>query len=176
MKSNSRNLVRGGLFLAIAIVFQLIGRSYPQVSQVFVGPAVNAVLLLTASICGLWIGIGIGVLTPILAWVLGQLPAPFGPFIPFIIVGNVIFIILYYNFSKVNKFGQIIGVITGAIFKFLFLYLCATKVIVFLKLITNAKIVSKLSVAMGFLQLVTALIGGLVAIVLLIILKKRKQL
>lgn len=61
MNNNSRSLVRGSLFLAIAIVFQLIGRTYPEVSQIFVGPAVNAVLLLTASICGLWIGLGIGI-------------------------------------------------------------------------------------------------------------------
>lgn len=176
MNNNSRNLVRGGLFLAIAIVFQLIGRTYPQVSQVFVGPAVNAVLLLTASICGLWIGLGIGILTPILAFILGQLPAPFGPFIPFIIIGNAVFIILYYNFSKMNKFGQVLGVIAGAVVKFLFLYLCATKIILALKLITNPKVVTKLSTAMGLLQLITALVGGLVAIILLALLKRRKQL
>lgn len=176
MNNNSKNLVRGGLFLAIAIIFQMIGRVYPQVSQVFVGPAVNAVLLLTASICGIWIGIGIGILTPILSFALGQLPAPFAPFIPFIIIGNVIFIVLYYNFSKINKIGKIIGVIVGAVVKFLFLYLCATKIIILLNLITNPKVVSKLSVAMGFLQLITALVGGIVAIILLTLLKKRKQL
>lgn len=176
MNNNSRNIARGALFLAIAIVFQLIGRVYPQVSQMFVGPIINAVLLLATSICGLWIGISIGILTPILAWTLGQLPAPFAPFIPFIIIGNLIFIVVYYNFSKINKFGQTIGVVVGAILKFLFLYLCATKIIVVLKLITNPKIVSKLSVAMGFLQLITALIGGIIAIILLNILKSRKQL
>lgn len=176
MNNNLKSLVRGSLFLAISIIFQFIGKAYPQVSQIFVGPAVNAVLILTASICGLYFGLAIGTLTPLLAWTLGQLPAPFGPFIPFIIIGNCLFIALYYNLSKVKKYGSIAGIIIGSVFKFLFLFISATKIIVLLKLISNPKIASKLSVSMGVLQLITALVGGFVAIILLDLLKRRKQI
>ncbi|SMC25800.1 hypothetical protein SAMN02745134_02580 [Clostridium acidisoli DSM 12555] len=176
MNNNLKNLVRAALFLAIAIIFQFLGKAYPQVSQIFVGPAVNAVLIITASICGLYLGLAVGALTPLLAWTLGQLPAPFGPFIPFIIIGNWLFIILYYNCNKFKKYGAIIGIILGSILKFLFLFLSATKLIVFLKLISNPKIVSKLSVSMGVLQLITALVGGFIALVLLNLLIRRKQI
>jgi hypothetical protein len=173
MNSNLKNLTRAAFLLAIAIIFQLIGRTFSGVSQILVGPAVNAILILAASICGLWYGVAVGVLTPVLAWILGQLAPPLAPFIPFIIIGNILFVVLYYNFRKVNKYGDILGIIIGAIFKFLFLYLSATKIVIALKLFTNPKIIKTLSVAMGVLQLITALIGGIIALMLLKLLKNK---
>jgi len=173
MNNNLKNLTRAAFLLAIAIIFQLIGRTFPGIGQILVGPAVNAILILAATICGLWLGVAVGILTPLLAWILGQLAAPLAPFIPFIIVGNLIFVILYYNFRKINKYGDIIGIIIGAIFKFLFLFLSATKIVVALNIFTNPKIIKTLSVAMGVLQLITALVGGMIALVLLKLLKNK---
>lgn len=176
MNSNLKNLIRAALFLAIAIIFQFLGKSYPEISQLFVGSVVNATLLLTVSICGLSFGLAVGALTPILAWTLGQLPAPFGPFIPFIILGNWILILIFFYFYKLNLAFNVLGIILSAMFKFLFLFISAKKIVVMLHIITNTKIASKLSIAMGFLQLITALIGGIMAIVLLQLLKNRKQI
>lgn len=175
LDKNVNKLVKSGLLLAIAIVFQLIGKTFPQISQFLVGPVVNSILILTTMICGLWYGIGIGVLTPLLAWLLGQLPAPFGPFIPFIMVGNAIFIILFYLFKN-RKNGEAIGIVLGAFFKFLFLFFSATTVVKVLKFIINVQILNKLALAMGVLQLVTAIAGGILALILITILRKRKQL
>ncbi|MDD3223710.1 MAG: ECF transporter S component [Clostridium sp.] len=141
MNNNLKTLVRAAFFLAIAIVFQFIGRAYPGISQFFVGPAVNAVLLLTASICGVYLGVCVGVLTPLLAWALGQLSPMFGPFLPFIMIGNAIFVIAFYNFQKVKKYGMVLGIIVGAILKFLFLYISASKIAVSLKLFGDVKII-----------------------------------
>lgn len=175
MNNNVNNLVKSGLLLAIAIIFQALGKALPQVSQIFVGPIVNAVLIIAAAVCGLWYGIAIGVLTPLLAWILGQLPAPFGPFIPFIMIGNAIFILLFY-LIKNYKYGQIIGIITGAFFKFIFLFLSATTIVKALKLIINVQVLNKLAIAMGVLQLITAIAGGILAIILLSLLRKRNQI
>ena len=49
---NVNDLVKASLFLALAIVFQVVGKTLPGISQFFVGPAVNAILILTAVICG----------------------------------------------------------------------------------------------------------------------------
>ena len=177
MNSNIKNLVRSSLFLAMAIIFQAIGRTVPQISQFFVGPAVNAILILTTCICGIWWGIAVGTLTPLLAWLLGQLPPPFGPFIPFIMIGNIIFITLFWISSKyIKKAGNYIGIIIGAIVKYLFLYLSASKLIGAFNLNIPAKVASKLVKAMGIPQLITALIGGAVALIILKLLKNRKQI
>lgn len=176
MNKNTRNIVRSSLFLAIAIVFQFIGRSLPQISQIFVGPAVNAILILTAVICGLRWGVAVGVLTPLIAWSLGQLPAAFGPFIPFIMLGNAIFIIVFCIFKPFKKYGETIGIFLGAFAKFLFLYFSASKLITILNLGINAKIAQKLTMAMGALQLITALAGGVLALMIIKLLKARKQI
>lgn len=173
MNKNTNNLVRSGLFLAIAIVFQLLGKALPQISQFLVGPIVNAVLILTVLVCGVWYGIALGVLTPVLAWLLGQLAAPFGPFVPFIIIGNAIFVIIFYLFRN-QKYGQLIGIVLGAFFKFLFLFVSAKFIAKTLSLVP-AKMLSKLAFAMGLPQLITALIGGLIAVILYSLLKNRKQ-
>lgn len=176
MNKNSRNLVLSSLFLAVAIVFQFIGRVLPQISQIFVGPAVNAVLILSAAICGLGWGVSVGCLTPLLAWLLGQLPAAFGPFIPFIMIGNSIFIVMFYLFKSYKKWGDAVGIVSGALLKFLFLYISATKLINILSLGINPKVAQKLSVAMGSIQLITALAGGALAIIIINLLKRRKQI
>lgn len=171
--SKNNNLVKSGLLLAIAIIFQLIGKALPQVSQFLVGPIVNAILILTVLICGLWYGIALGVLTPVLAWILGQLAAPFGPFIPFIIIGNAIFVIIFYLLKNI-KYGQYAGIIAGAFLKFAFLFVSAKFIAKALNLIP-AKLLSKLAFAMGVPQLITGLIGGVIAIILYTLLKNRKQ-
>lgn len=177
MNNSVKNLVRSSLFLATAIAFQAIGRNFPQISQFFVGPAVNAVLILTGCICGIWWGAAVGALTPLLAWTIGQLPSPFGPFIPFIMIGNALFVILFVIFKNhFGKFGEYIGILLGSITKYLFLYFSASKLINAFNLGIPKKIANKLVIIMGIPQLITALIGGAVALVLIKLLKRRKQI
>jgi len=176
MNTNSKKLVRSALLLALAIVIQAIGSRIPQVSQLFVGSVVNAVLIISVMICGTVWGCMIGGLTPLLAWLIGQLPAPMGPFVPFIMLGNIILVLIFgilYNDSKVR---QIAGIILGALLKFAFLYLSASKLVALFKLSIPKPITQKLVIMMGIPQLITALIGGFIALVLFDVLNKRKAL
>ncbi|MDF2673763.1 MAG: transporter component [Clostridiales bacterium] len=177
MEENNKgiqNLIRSGLFLAIAIVFQLIGKNFPQVSQLLVGPAVNSVLLLTTYVCGTNYGIAAAALTPILAFLLGQFPAPLAPFIPFIMIGNVVYVLAFGILKNKTKVGEYIGVIVGSLLKFLFLYFSASKLVILLGLGIPQKALSKLGTMMGVPQLITALFGGVIAIIIIEILKRRK--
>lgn len=187
MNKSTKKLVLSSLFLALAIVFQFMGKSLPTVSQLFVGPIVNALLLMTLVVCDIGWGIGVGCLTPILAWSLGQLPAPFGPFIPFIAIGNAIYIVVFYLIARDKKKGTyflsgkesykgILAVLISAICKFLFLYISASKLIKLLSLPIKPQIANKLITAMGLFQLITAILGGILAILVLKLLKKRRQL
>ncbi|WP_309245209.1 ECF transporter S component [Clostridium sp. CF012] len=171
---NINKLVKASLFLALAIVFQVIGKTAPQISQIFVGPTINAILILTSAICGGVYGILVGSLTPLLAWLTGQLPSAFGPFIPFIIIGNILFVLTFIIVSKRGKYGKYLGIIIGAFIKYIFLSVSASKLIPLLKLDIPTKIANKLVIAMGIPQLLTALIGGAFALILIEILKKRK--
>lgn len=71
---NVKKLIRASLLLALAIVAQAIGRGFPQISQLFVGSIVNCILIIAVLTCSTYLGTLVGVLTPILAWGIGQLP------------------------------------------------------------------------------------------------------
>ena len=172
MKNNVNKLIKSALFLAIAIVFQTIGKSFPQLSQFITGPIINAILLITICVCDRWWAVGVGILTPALAGLTGQLAAPLVPFIPFIMAGNALFILIFSLFINYKRYGKYIGIIPAAFLKFGFLYLSVTYII----RLFNIKIPPKVAAAMGVPQLVTALIGGVLACFIIEALKKRKQL
>ena len=173
---NVNDLVKASLFLALAIVFQVVGKTLPGISQFFVGPAVNAILILTAVICGSIYGVLVGSLTPLLAWLTGQLASVLGPFIPFIIIGNIIFVLSFVILNKHGKYGKYLGILIGSFIKYVFLSISASKLLPLFKLNMPPKIVNKLVITMGTPQLITALIGGAFALILIEISTKRKVL
>lgn len=171
---NVKRLVRSGLLLALAVVFQIVGKTFaiPQISQYVVGPAINAILLISVHICGIWWGAAIGLLTPVTAVLLGQLPSPMAPFVPFIMVGNVIFEASFYLLKRFKRLGGIAGYVLGALLKYLFLYFSALKLVPFFNIGIAEKVYSKLIIMMGIPQLVTALIGGAAALIIIEILNR----
>ncbi|OPJ59345.1 ECF transporter S component [Clostridium oryzae] len=168
-----KNLARTALLLALAIIIQFLGRNLPAINQFMVGPLINAILLITTFVCGTIWGISIGILTPILAWAVGQLPSPMAPFIPFIIIGNIIFV-LAFGLLKSKSYGKYLGILIGSILKFAFLSLSARKLVALFKLAIPSKVANKLIIMMGIPQLITALIGGILALVVIYILINRK--
>ena len=172
--NKSQKLVRTALLLAIAIAIQALGRSFPQISQVIVGSVVNATLIVAAYSCGVSWAVLLGTLTPMLALIIGQLPSPMAPFVPFIIIGNILFVLVFGIISNKVQSLKYIAIVIGAFIKFGFLYLAASKLIHVFKLGIPPKVASKLIIMMGIPQLITALIGGFIALILVNALVKRK--
>lgn len=173
MKSNAKFLVRSGLLLAIAIVFQFIGKNVPQLNQILVGSVINAILLIAAFLCGTWWGVAIGVLTPVTAFLLGQLNSALAPFIPFIMIGNALIVISFGLLKGYRFWGKYVGVMLGAVLKYAFLAFSATKLIHIIGISLNPKVEKALITAMGSMQLITALIGGAIALMLIETLKNK---
>jgi len=172
VQKETRNLVLSALFLAIAVIIQLLGKSIPQISQFLVGPVVNAVIILTTYFAGHKYGILVGALTPLLAYATNVLAPAMLPFVPFIALGNIIYVITFSILKKLKN-GEVIGVVVGSVLKFLFLFICATKLIDIIAPGMKDAVKAKLAVSMGIPQLITALIGGAAAILLYQLLKKR---
>ncbi|MCX7885404.1 MAG: ECF transporter S component [Caloramator sp.] len=173
MKDDVKCIIRSGLLLAFAIVFQAIGRNIPSVNQFIIGPVINAILLIATFMCGIWWGVAIGALTPWTAWILGQLPQAMGPFIPFIALGNAIYVVAFGILRHYKKWGRVFGYLAGSVLKYLFLYISALKLIYLFKINLPVKVSSKLAVMMGIPQLITALLGGAIALVLIEMLLRR---
>jgi len=163
-------------FFALTLVFQMGG--FPQP---ITGPLVNMMLFLTVIHLGLIGGISLGVLTPLIALWRGQLPAVLAPMIPFIMTGNAMLIFVYKVitiklkiFLKSEKGWQnntriAIGLIWGASMKFIVLFI-GVKFIV--PHIWGIPLPEKLAGMMATPQLVTALVGGMLALPVAQLLRK----
>jgi predicted membrane protein len=151
-------LTRTSVLLALALVFQI---GFTQFAQPAVGPLVNMTLLIAAVVVGSFPAIVIGCLTPLMAFVLGIMPL--FPLVPFIMIGNIL-LILSFNLTRraFSKYGEIIGVIVAALLKFAFLAISIRYLVTFF----IEKVPPKIVVAFTLPQLYTALIGGLLAIVI----------
>jgi len=149
-----RWLTRTAILLAITLAFQMLG--FPQMVT---GPAVNAMLLISGTYVGIIGAVIIGMLTPLIAFVRGILAPPLAPMIPFIMVGNAVLIIAYViSRAKLGKgyAGSAVGLIIGAIIKFLILS-SAVRFIV--------SVPPPVAKAMQIPQLYTALLGGVIAFI-----------
>lgn len=158
MNPVTRFVTRTGVLLAIALVFQFVKLPAPF-GQWITGPAVNAVLILAAAYVGLSGGILIGLLTPLFAFLAGviTIPPPIAVFIiPMIMIANMVLVLVFHFARRINNY---VGVILAAPAKFLTFYLALHYVLVWL----TVKLPEPLVVAFGVTQLFTALIGGLIA-------------
>ena len=154
-QANIRWISRTALLLAIALVFQMGG--FPQLVT---GPLVNTVLYVAAMIVGWQGGILIGIFTPVIASLRGILPPPLTPLIPFIALGNALLVFLFFWLKNKNR---IIGIIVASMVKFLLL----TNAVKFL-----VQVPPSIANMMSFPQLVNALIGGIIALLIMQVLKK----
>lgn len=171
-KKETRNMIFSALFLTLAVLIQILGKNIPQINQFFVGPMVNAILLLTVYFAGLKWAILIGVLTPVLAFFAGVLAAPMAPFIPFIAAGNLLYSSVF-ALLKDRKSGEFIGFILASVMKFALLFVSATQLIDLFAIGIPEPVKAKLAVTMGVPQLLTALAGGFIAVALYKMLKVR---
>jgi len=154
-QTSIRKISRTAILLAIALVFQMGG--FPQF---ITGPLVNTVLYLAAMVIGWQGGIIIGISTPVIAAMRGILPPPLTPLIPFIALGNAMLVIVFFLLKSKNK---IAGIMIASVVKFLVL-VSAVKLLV--------QVPPAIAQMMSFPQLVTALAGGFIALLIMNIFKR----
>ncbi len=164
-------ITRTALLLAVVVAVQMVGRLLPF-NNFIVGPLVNACLVVSTAMLGIWGGLIVSVVSPFTSLINNHAPvaAALLPFAPFVAVGNFLMVLGYY---LLRKKSQIAGVVTGAVLKFAFLW-CA--IVVFLRIFTFPKFAQALLKLFTWPQLITALIGGAVAILVIEALKKNMDM
>jgi len=126
-------------------------------NQFITGPIVNATLLIAVALLGMRDAILIGLIPSSIALAVGLLSPVLAPMIPFIIVGNAILVI---TFGYLRQRNYWLGLVSGSILKFAFLFGTSSIVI---SLLLNQNLASSVAVMMSWPQLVTALAGGVIA-------------
>jgi len=139
------------LLLGVAIAAPLFH------NQFITGPIVNATLLAAVVLVGTQGAIFICLIPSVIALSIGTLPAVLAPMIPFIMIGNVILVVTFGYLRSKNYW---LGLVSGSILKFAFLFGTSSIVI---NLLANQKVAANVAVMMSWPQLVTALAGGLIA-------------
>ncbi|MGI6700972.1 MAG: hypothetical protein ACOX3U_00660 [Christensenellales bacterium] len=172
-------ITRTAVFLALALAIQFtllkLFAGNP-VTTYIVGSLLNMIFFTAAVTIGLWSGVMIGVMTPIVAFLTGHLP--FAVLIPFVIAANLVLVVIYYG-GKVLFKDKLIpltisGVIAGTV-KFLFMFLAAKFILPLISSIP-APAVTKLAAGWSIPQFVTAMIGLALSVMLRQSLKKTNVL
>lgn len=156
----TRTLVWLGLALAAGFVPAIIH------TQWLTGPLVNSILILTAALVGPWAAIAVGVVPSGMALAAGLLPAALATTIPFIVIGNALFVAGFWTFRK----NPLLGVGIGAAVKFIFLAASSQWI---LNLLLADPFAQKVAIMLSWPQLYTALIGGVIALGILKIARKK---
>ena len=148
----SRALTETFIAMLIAVIVPAILAHTPQ-NQFIVGPIVNAVLFWVAFRVGVTNALFIAVIPSLIALSRGMLPPTAAAAIPFIVLGNCA-MILTFAFLKTQLWLRIIA---SAAVKTL---------VIFLPVLILLNLLSQISFMMSWPQLVTALVGGFIAITL----------
>ena len=170
--------------LALLICLQWAGSFVPAqlAKQLVTGTCVNAVLAITVLFVGMSSGITVAIISPVCAFLLGIAPNII-TVVP-IMAGNVCFVVLLRLLTGKAIWLQAVALITAAVVKFGVLYILVVKVIceVLAKDLLGKKIGETVVLAPKMLtmlptmftwpQLVTALAGGTIALLIVPVLRK----
>lgn len=150
---------------ALLIVLQAVTR---PAGQYVTGTCVNAVLALSALAVGLWSGITVALLSPFFAFLLGIGPQLF-PIVPSIAVGNLVFVLLLALLAggredvPLWRLGS--AWLAAAFAKYIVLYLLVVKLLCAVLPLREQQ-AAMFTVMFSYPQLVTALAGGGIAVLL----------
>ncbi len=161
VKMTPKNLARTAVLIAVLVSLQYATAS---LGQFVTGSCVNLVLAVSALFLGLWEGgFIVAAVSPILAFALGVGPK-LSNLIPFIILGNLVYVaVLALLYKKLGKLPQsLAAVAAAAACKFLTLYFGVVK-LALPAFGLPEKQAAAMSAMFSWPQLVTALIGGILA-------------
>ena len=155
---------------ALLVALQAVTR---PAGQLVTGSCVNAVLALTTLLSGLWSGAAVALVSPFFAFLLGIGPqAP--PIIPAIAAGNVVFVALLHAIpwrKGAPLERRIAAWAVPALGKFAALYLIVVQALCRIVPLKQPQI-DTFSAMFSWPQLVTALVGGGIALLLAPVLRR----
>lgn len=179
MKKKALWITQTAAMLALLITLQWATRSLGQIAT---GSCVNAVLAVTVLFCGMGSGLAVALCSPVFAWLFGI--APQLVTVPAIMAGNAVFITVLWLFigKQQNPWRKLAAWLCAAASKFAVLHVLVVRVIcglasgVLLDMqVLKTPMLEKLPAMFTWPQLVTALIGGGAALLMVPVLKKARQ-
>ena len=177
MNKKIRWITETAVMLALLVSLQAITK---PLGQLVTGSCVNAVLAITVLAAGLYSGITVAIISPVLAYLLGIAPQILT--VPAIMVGNTVYVVLLCLIAGKNSRNivrQVAAWVVAAFAKFAALYAIVVWLIcgVFAEPLLKAgtlkpPMLKLLPATFSWAQLFTALIGGAIALLVVPVLRK----
>lgn len=172
-------ITRTGALTALLIALQwATAGTQAFAGQYITGSLVNCVLAVAALFGGLWCGVTVAILSPFCAFALGIGPKLL-QIVPCIAAGNIVYVLLLNRLLGGKRhpvWWQGLSLLIAAAAKFGALYAAVVKILIPLMSSTlKAPQVQTFTVMFSWPQLVTALLGGTVALLTLPVLRKALQ-
>lgn len=177
MNKKIRFITETAIMLALLVTLQALTKGF---GQFVTGSCVNAVLAVAALVGGLGCGLTVALLSPVLAFLLGIAPQILT--VPAIMAGNTVYVLALYFLADrngKNLLKQVAAWVVAALAKFAALYIIVVKIIcgVMASSLLAAgtlkePMLKTLPAMFSWPQLVTALIGGAVALLVVPVLRK----
>ncbi|MDR0817213.1 MAG: hypothetical protein LBN35_01090 [Clostridiales Family XIII bacterium] len=165
-------ITRTAVFIAVLVVAQLA--TAPLGNTLVTGSLVNLILIVAVMTNGPSSGLTVAVLSPVLAKLVNI--GPFWTIIPFIIIGNVVLVLVWHligGTEKPNKYASwVISLVVAAGLKFVVIYIGVVKLAIPVIIGLPEPKAQIMSAAFSVPQLITATVGGVIAIIILPVLKK----
>ena len=175
MKEKVLWITETAILLALLVAVQGLTAGFGN--QFLTGSCVNLILAVTALLAGPWSGAVVAAVSPFLAFAFGIGPK-FIQLLPVVALGNLVFVLVLFALSgrkHTAQWSNALGWVLAAGAKFLTLYFAIVKLLVPI-LVSGGVIPEKaavvLTVQFSWPQLVTALIGGAIAMLIVPALKK----
>lgn len=174
MNQTTKTITRTAVLLALLVILQTVTKA---AGQIVTGSCVNCVLAVGALMLPLGGSLVLAAASPFLAFLLGVGPKLLA-IIPAIAVGNLVYVlVLSLLLRKKESAGlpvRLGGLAAASAVKFLTLYLLVVQLLC--RVLTLAeKQVQTFTAMFSWPQLITALIGGALALVVVPLLKKAQK-
>ena len=178
MKNNKKIqwITRTAVLIALLIAVQWAS-AFTQAfaGQYITGSLVNCVLAVAVLFGGVWSGVTVALVSPFCAFLLGIGPK-LVQIVPCIAVGNTVYILVLWLLlgrKSQSVWLQAAGVLAAAAAKFLTLYAAVVKIVIpVMGDALKAPQVQTFTAMFSWPQLVTALIGGTVALLIMPVLRR----
>ena len=169
MKSKTRWITETAIMLAMLVILQAVTKS---AGQLVTGSCVNAVLAVSTLLSGCSSGLTVALLSPFVAFALGIGPQLL-PIVPAIALGNAVYVLLLSRLCgrKPPMWRCCLAVAGSAGAKFLTLYLVVVKLLCSILPLKQPQIAT-FSTMFAWPQLITALIGGAAALLIVPVIRK----
>ncbi len=174
MKKKTLWITETAALLGLLIALQWATK---PLGQLVTGSCVNTVLAVSALFCGLSSGLTVALLSPLFAYLFGIAPNLIA--VPVIMAGNSLFVLLLAILSGKPVWQRIAAWLAAASVKFAAMYALMVWVVCGLASdfllaqgLLKTPMLKALPITFGITQLITALIGGGVAILIVPVLKK----